>query len=62
MSESEERMATGEERRTEHAGEADAAERLRRELEAERQRMLRLRADFENVRRRMAGEGDESWR
>jgi len=43
-------------RQVDHAGESDVAERLRRELEEERQRTLRLRADFENVRRRAARE------
>jgi molecular chaperone GrpE len=38
------------------ADRADEAELLRRELEGERQRQLRLRADFDNVRRRAARE------
>ncbi len=45
-----------------HADDADQTEGLRRELEAERQRMLRLRADFENVRRRAAREQDSARR
>ncbi len=40
------------------ADETDQTEKLRRELEEERQRMLRLRADFENLRRRGAREQD----
>ena len=42
--------------RAEEAGRAGDAEALRRELEEERQRQLRLRADFENFRRRVARE------
>ncbi|HTU02517.1 MAG TPA: nucleotide exchange factor GrpE [Candidatus Sulfotelmatobacter sp.] len=54
-------METYEGPQTVHAGEAEA-ERLRRELEEERQRMLRLRADFENVRRRAAREQENASR
>ncbi len=56
-----EEMERGEGPQTVHAGETEA-ERLRRELEGEQQRLLRLRADFENVRRRAAREQEKASR
>jgi molecular chaperone GrpE len=41
---------------TERAETADEADRLRHELDEEKQRRLRLRADFENLRKRAARE------
>ncbi len=56
-----EEMERGEGPQAVHAGETEA-ERLRRELEGEQQRLLRLRADFENVRRRQAREQEKASR
>ncbi len=45
---------------TSRASEPDEVERLRRELAASEDRALRLRADFENYRRRVARERDSA--